>query len=56
MDLFGWRSRGIQRREILQQAPERVAEAQLSARLPTPAAAAIKIERKKTRSQSGPAA
>jgi hypothetical protein len=36
--------------EILQQAPARVAEAELSAPLPTPAAAApIKIERKKTR-------
>jgi hypothetical protein len=34
---------------ILQQAPARVAEAQLSAPLPTPAAAAIKIERKKTK-------
>ena len=35
--------------EILQQAAVRVAEAQLSAPLPTPAAAAIKIERKKTK-------
>ena len=35
--------------EILQQAPARVAEAQLSAPLPTPAAAPVKIERKKTR-------
>ena len=35
--------------EILQQAPARVAEVQLSAPLPTPAAAPIKIERKKTR-------
>jgi hypothetical protein len=35
--------------EIPQQAPSRVAEAQLSAPLPIPAAAAIKIERKKTR-------
>ena len=35
--------------EILQQAPARVAEAQLSAQLPTPAAAPIKIERNKTR-------
>jgi|SRR5450631_4465733 hypothetical protein len=34
--------------EILQQAPARVAEAQVSAPPPTPAAAAIKIERKKT--------
>jgi hypothetical protein len=34
---------------ILQQAPALVAEAQLSAPLPTPAAAAIKIERKKTK-------
>jgi hypothetical protein len=34
--------------EVLQQAPSRDAEAQLSAPLPTPAAAA-KIERKKTR-------
>ena len=34
---------------ILQQAPARVAEAQLSAPLPTPAAAPIKIERKKAR-------
>jgi hypothetical protein len=35
--------------EILQQAPTPDAEAQLSAPLPTPAAAPIKIERKKTR-------
>ena len=35
--------------DILQQAPARVAEAQLSAPLPTTAAAPIKIERKKTR-------
>jgi hypothetical protein len=35
--------------EILQQAPARVAEAQLSAPPPTPAAAPFKIERKKTR-------
>jgi hypothetical protein len=35
--------------EILQQAPTPVAEAQLGAPLPTPAAAPIKIERKKTR-------
>lgn len=34
---------------ILQQAPARVAEAQLSAPLPTPAVAVIKIERKKTK-------
>src|ERR1039457_4842974 len=34
---------------ILQQAPARVAEAQLRAPLPTPAAAVIKIERKKTK-------
>ena len=35
--------------EVLQQAPSRDAEAQLNAPLPTPAAAPIKIERKKTR-------
>jgi hypothetical protein len=35
--------------EVPQHAPARVAEAQLSARLPTPVAAPIKIERKKTR-------
>jgi hypothetical protein len=35
--------------DILQQAPTPDAEAQLSAPLPTPAAAPIKIERKKTR-------
>ena len=35
--------------EVPQEAPPRVAEAQLSAPLPTPAAAPIKIERKKTR-------
>jgi hypothetical protein len=35
--------------DILQQAPARVAEAQLSASLSTTAAAPIKIERKKTR-------
>ena len=35
--------------EILRQSPARVAETQLSAPLPTPAAASIKIERKKTR-------
>jgi hypothetical protein len=40
--------------DILQQAPPRVAEAQLSASLPTPAAAPIKIERKKTRIARGP--
>src|SRR6202163_2529489 len=34
--------------EILQQAPARVAETQLSAALPTPAAAAIKVDGKKT--------
>lgn len=34
--------------EILRQAPARVAEAQVSAPPPTPVAAAIKIERKKT--------
>ena len=35
--------------DILQQAPARIAEAQLSASLSTTAAAPIKIERKKTR-------
>jgi len=35
--------------EVLQQAPSRDTEPQLSAPLPTPAAASIKIERKKTR-------
>jgi hypothetical protein len=40
--------------DVFQQAPPRVAEAQLSAPLPTPAAAPIKIERKKTRIATGP--
>jgi hypothetical protein len=39
--------------DILQQAPPRVAEAQLNTPLPTAAAAPIKIQRKKTRIAKG---
>src|ERR1019366_6074951 len=42
-------------RRMLRQAPARVAEVKLSATLPAPAAAAIKIERKKTRVAKRPA-